>query len=64
MADVVKTGWFGRKVTVLMVNGKSLSGELSEVTDKYIVVETKSGKPTQVMVHAIVAIRPVEQKEE
>jgi ferredoxin-fold anticodon binding domain-containing protein len=57
MANVVKSSWFGRQVNVLLVSGKSVVGELAEVTDNYIVLNTKSGE-LQVMVHAIVAIRP------
>ena len=57
MASVVKATWFGRQVNVLLVSGKSVVGELAEVTDNYIVLDTKSGE-LQVMVHAIIAIRP------
>ena len=57
MANVVKSSWFGRQVSVLLVSGKSVVGELSEVSDNYIVLTTKTGE-LQVMVHAIVAIRP------
>jgi len=60
MADVVKSGWFGRKVHVVLTNGKSLNGELSEVSENYIVIEPEGKQPTQIMVHAIVALRPVE----
>jgi sRNA-binding regulator protein Hfq len=56
MADVVKSGWFGREVSVLMVNGKSITGELSEVCDNFLVL-TRGGAEHQIMVHAIVAIR-------
>jgi sRNA-binding regulator protein Hfq len=63
MAGLIKTGWFGRQVSVLMVNGKSISGELSEVGEQYIVV-TRAGSDTQVMAHAIVAIRLAGEKEE
>lgn len=62
MAGLVKTGWFGKQITVLMVNGKSISGELSEVDDDYIVV-TRNGSETQIMGHAIVAIRLSGQSE-
>jgi sRNA-binding regulator protein Hfq len=44
-------------VRVITVTGKALSGEVSEVTDQYIVL-VSNGTPTQVMVHAIVAIAP------
>ena len=58
MPDVTKPSWFGRQVTVLMSNGKSLTGELAEVSDRFIVLQPKSGVETQIMVHAIIAIRP------
>lgn len=57
MANVVKPTWFGREVTVLLVNGKSVVGELAEILDNYIVLNTKGGE-MQIMVHAIIAIRP------
>ena len=63
MAGLVKIGWFGRQVSVLMINGKSITGELSEVGDQYIVV-TRAGSDTQIMAHAIVAIRLAGEKEE
>jgi sRNA-binding regulator protein Hfq len=62
MADLIKTGWFGRRINVLMVNGKSATGELSEVTDNYIVI-TRGGNETQIMGHAIVAIRLASEAE-
>ena len=62
MAQVIKTEWFGRQISVLMVNGKSVTGELSEVTDSYIVL-TRGSSETQVMVHAIIAVRAVAEKE-
>jgi len=48
---------------VLMVNGKSVTGELSEVTDNYIVL-TRGGVETQIMGHAIVAVRLAGDQEE
>ena len=57
MADVVKSDWFGRKVNVLLSNGKKVSGELTQVSEHYIVLSSQSGE-VQVMVHAIVLIRP------
>ena len=57
MANVVKASWFGRKLDVLLVSGKSVVGELAEVSDSYIVLNTKDGE-LQVMVHAIMVIRP------
>ncbi len=62
MAQVIKTEWFGRQISVLMVNGKSVTGELSEVTDSYIVLARGSSE-TQIMVHAIIAVRVVSEKE-
>ena len=63
MPGVVKTQWFGKQVSVLMMNGKSLSGELSEVTDRYVVL-TVGAVETQVMAHAIMAIKLSGGKEE
>lgn len=63
MANVVKTGWFSRRITVLMVTGKSVTGTLDEVTDNYIVL-TRDGSEVQVMCHAIVAIRLAEDRGE
>ena len=60
MANVVKTEWFGKQISVLMINGKSFTGELSEVTDNYIVL-TQDEMQTQIMVRAIIAIRPAAQ---
>ena len=57
MANVVKSSWFGRNVQVLMVNGKRISGEITEVSDSYVVLNTNKGE-IQVMVHAIIAIWP------
>jgi len=62
MADVVKTGWFGRKITVLMVNGKSITGELTHVSDNYIIVQNDAGVETQIMVRAIIAVRLAEEE--
>ncbi len=56
MAGLVKIGWFGRQINVLMVNGKAVTGELTETSEHYIVV-TRGGSETQIMAHAIVAIR-------
>jgi sRNA-binding regulator protein Hfq len=63
MAGLVKVGWFGRQISVLMVNGKSVTGELTEVSEHYIVV-TRGGADTQIMAHAIMAIRLAGEKEE
>ena len=62
MANVMKADWFGKNVAVLMVNGKTLSGELTEVAEKYIILDV-GGTQTQVMVHAIVAVRLAGEKE-
>ncbi len=57
MASTVKVEWFGRPVSVLTVNDKTVKGVLNEVTDRYIVLE-RGGAETLIMCHAIVAIRP------
>jgi hypothetical protein len=57
MAGVAKTEWFGKQVSVLMVNNKTVTGELSETSDRYIVL-TIGKSEMQIMVHAIIAIRP------
>jgi len=62
MANVVKVSWFGKDVSVLMVNGKTVTGELTEVTDNYIVVNV-GGVEMEVMVHAIIALRLAAGKE-
>ena len=63
MASIVKSSWFGKQVTVMLVSEKSVSGELSEVSDHYIVLTTKNGE-TQIMASAIIAIRLAEQAQE
>ena len=62
MAHSLKSSWFGREVAVLLVNGKTLTGTVAEATDIYIVLQDGSGADTQVMVHAIVAIKPTSGK--
>ncbi len=62
MAKVIRTDWFGKKVNVLTVTGKTVRGEVTEVSDQFIVL-TSNGIPTQVMVHAIVAIVAAEDGE-
>ena len=57
MPNAVRASWFGRELSVMLSNGKSLSGELTEVTEHYIVLKSKNVE-TQVMVHAILIIRP------
>ena len=61
MAGIVKTEWFGTQVTVLMVNGKSVTGELSETSENYIVL-TRGASPIQIMAGAIVMIVPAAEK--
>jgi len=61
MAGLVKMGWFGRQISVLMVNGKSITGELTETSEQYIVV-ARGGAETQIMAHAIVAIRLADEE--
>ena len=58
-SNVVKANWFGQRVTVMLLNGKALKGEVTEVCDRYIVLTT-DGLETQVMVHAIAVIRLAE----
>ena len=62
MARVIKPEWLVKQVSVLMVNGKSVTGELSEVSDNFIVL-SRGGAETQIMVHAIVAVRLATEKE-
>ncbi len=62
MANVVKISWFGKNVSILMVNGKTVTGELTEVADNYVVLNL-GGVETQIMVHAIIAIRLATGKE-
>jgi small nuclear ribonucleoprotein (snRNP)-like protein len=56
MANVVKTDWFGKRISVLMVNGETVSGELTEVSDHYVVLDTGKAD-VQIMVGAMVAVR-------
>lgn len=62
MAQVIKTEWFGKQLSILMANGKTVTGELSEVTENYIVL-TRGTTETQIMVHAIIAVRLAADKE-
>jgi len=57
MPAVVRPEWFGQKINVLMVNGKSATGELVETGDSYIVIKGQGGVQTQIMAHAIIAVR-------
>lgn len=63
MANVVKTSWFGNPISVLMSNGKTITGELTETTDNYIVV-SRNDAEVQIMVHAIVMVVPAAPKED
>ncbi len=56
MADVVKSEWFGREISVLLTNGKRVSGELTEVSPNYIVLDRENGE-VQVMKHAVILIQ-------
>jgi len=56
MPSVIKPDWFGKRVSVLLINGKTLTGELAQVTDDYIVVSVGEAE-NLVMVHAIIAVR-------
>jgi len=56
MADMIKSGWFGKRIRVLMANDKSVSGVLSEVTENYLVL-TQGDSEIQVMCPAIIAVR-------
>jgi len=62
MATVIKTEWFGKQISVLMVNGKTVTGELAEVTERYLVLNVGAVQ-MQIMVHAIIAIRLATGKE-
>ena len=53
MATVLRSDWFGRQVSVLLVNGKTISGEVSEVTEHYVVL-TRGKSDVQIMGSAIV----------
>jgi len=63
MANVVKSAWFGRQVTVMLVTEKAVTGELIEVSEHYVVLNTKVGEK-QIMVHAIIAVWPADQSSE
>jgi sRNA-binding regulator protein Hfq len=62
MANVVKVSWFGNQISVLMINGKTITGELTETSDNYIVV-SRGGSEVQIMVHAIVMVVPAATKD-
>jgi hypothetical protein len=62
MANVIKTSWFGNRVSVLMVNGKTITGELTETSDNYIVL-SRGDTDVQIMVGAIIMVVPAGGKE-
>lgn len=55
-AEVVKSEWFGRELSVLLTNGKTVSGELTEVSPNFIVLDRDKGE-VQVIKHAIILIQ-------
>jgi sRNA-binding regulator protein Hfq len=61
MANVVKTSWFGNQISVLTVNGKTITGELTETSDNYVVL-SRGDSEVQIMVHAIVMVVPAADK--
>jgi len=61
MGNVVRGGWFGRQVSVLLVNGKTIAGEVTEVTDHYVVLSRKNSE-VQIMGSAVVLITPSEKQ--
>ena len=63
MASPVRSSWFGREISVLLTNGKWLSGELTEVSDMHILLNTKNGE-TQIMAHAMMVVRLAEESQE
>ncbi len=62
-ANVVKPAWFGRQLAVTLMGGESVRGELTEVSENYIILNTKVGEKL-LMVHAIIAVWPVDQSSE
>jgi sRNA-binding regulator protein Hfq len=60
MANVVRSSWFGRQVSILLVNGKTVSGEVSEVTEHYVVLTRPKGD-VQIMGSAIVIATAAEK---
>ena len=61
MANVVRGGWFGTQVSVLLVNGKTITGEVAEVTDHYVVL-SRGNSEVQIMGSAIVLVAPSEKQ--
>jgi sRNA-binding regulator protein Hfq len=62
MAKIIKTGWFGKKIVIMLVTGNRVKGELIEVADEYLVID-RGGSEMQIMSHAIVAIQSAEAVE-
>jgi sRNA-binding regulator protein Hfq len=56
MAEVVKSEWFGREISVLLTNGKRVSGELTQVSPNFIVLDREGGE-VQVMKNAVILIQ-------
>lgn len=63
MAKVVREGWFGRNIAVLLSTGKTVRGELTETADNFIVIHTKEDVDMQIMTHAMIAVRLAEDGE-
>lgn len=55
-ANIVKAEWFGRELSILLTNGKRVSGELTETSPSFIVLDREKGK-VQIMKHAIILIQ-------
>ena len=55
MASIIKAGWFGRQVGVVLLNGKKVTGELTEVSDQFIVLNTGKSE-VQIMGSAIMLV--------
>ncbi len=60
--NTVKPEWFGKKINVLLSNGKQIAGELNEAGQNYLILQTEDGE-MQVMVNAVILIRPSEPVE-
>ena len=61
MAKIIKTGWFGKQISIWLSTGKKVTGELTEVADEYLVID-RDGSDLQIMAHAIVAITSVDSE--
>jgi sRNA-binding regulator protein Hfq len=62
MAKIIKTGWFGQQLRILLITGDRVKGELIEVADEFLVID-RNGTDMQIMAHAIVAISSAEPTE-